>query len=132
MKNIFFNAALKKAAKLAGKPGRLLALAGKLTVKLATIDWHHSDTENIRDRFFTFGRLVKAYATGQYREIPWKTMLIILGAVIYFVNPLDLIPDLVPGLGLTDDFGVLIWAYNAVSAEIDKFVEWERSQIDPI
>lgn len=132
VKNIFFNAALEKAARLTGKPGRMIALGGKLTAKLARVDWVHLRKEDIREKFFTLGRLVRAYATGQYREIPWKTALIIVAAIIYFVNPLDMIPDVIPGLGLTDDFGILLWVYNAVSGEVDKFVSWERSQLNPL
>lgn len=84
---------------------------------------------SIKDKFFVLGRLIKAYALGDYRQIPWKTILLIVAAIIYFVNPLDLIPDLVPLTGLTDDFAVLVWVYNSVSTEIDKFVAWEEDQL---
>jgi len=30
-------------------------------------------------------------------------------------------------MGLTDDFGVLIWVYNSIQGEINKFLEWEKS-----
>jgi uncharacterized membrane protein YkvA (DUF1232 family) len=72
--------------------------------------------------------MVKAYATGRYRDIPWKSMLLVLGMIIYFINPLDLIPDLVPLAGLADDFALLVWVYNSVASEIDKFLAWEASQ----
>ncbi len=84
---------------------------------------------SIKDKFFVLGRLIKAYALGKYRQIPWKTILLIVAAIIYFVNPLDLIPDLVPLTGLTDDFAVLVWVYNSVSSEIDKFVAWEEDHL---
>jgi uncharacterized membrane protein YkvA (DUF1232 family) len=38
-------------------------------------------------------RLLRAYATGQYKDIPWASPLSIIAAVIYFVMLLDLIPD---------------------------------------
>jgi uncharacterized membrane protein YkvA (DUF1232 family) len=53
----------------------------------------------------------------------------ILAAIIYFLNPIDLIPDFIPGLGLTDDFSVLLWVYNSVSTEVVKFLEWEKSTL---
>ena len=34
----------------------------------------------------------------------------ILGALGYFILPLDLIPDAILGLGFTDDFLALVWA----------------------
>jgi uncharacterized membrane protein YkvA (DUF1232 family) len=132
MNNSFFIAALKKAASLSGKPARLILLVTRLAGKLREVNWNNVKTANVKEKFQILGRLVKAYATGQYRAIPWKTILIIVAAIIYFLNPLDLLPDLVPVLGFTDDFGVLLWVYNTVSIEIDKFLTWERSQITPL
>ena len=129
MNNSFFTAALRKASLLSGKPGRLVMLAGRLTSKLRNVDWRQLKAADVREKFYILGRLIKAYATGQYREIPWKTLLIVVAAVIYFVNPIDLVPDLIPLLGFTDDFGILLWVYQSVSGEIDKFLTWEKSQI---
>lgn len=126
-RNIFFNAAVEKAARLAGKPGRLLTLTGKLTTRLARVDWRALKKEDIEARFKTLGRMVRAYATGRYREVPWKAFIIVVAAVVYFLNPLDLIPDFIPGLGLTDDFAVLAWVYQTVSDEVEKFEAWEKS-----
>ncbi|HEY0742219.1 MAG TPA: DUF1232 domain-containing protein [Chryseosolibacter sp.] len=129
IKNAFFDIALSKAAKLAGKPGRLLVLFSKLAMKLRTVNWNEVKKDDVKDKFFVLGRLIKAYAQGQYKAVPWKTLLIIVAAVIYFVNPLDFVPDLIPIAGLADDFAVLLWVYNAVSGEVDKFLSWERSQL---
>lgn len=127
--NKFFNAALRHAATTVVKPSRLLALLPKLAMKLKDANWKNVNAAAARDRFFVLGRLIKAYALGQYREVPWKTILLIVAAVIYFVNPLDLVPDIIPLTGLTDDFAVLVWVYNSVSNEIERFIEWEKSQV---
>lgn len=129
MKNTFFSAALRKAAGITGKPGRLMLLVSRLAMKLREVNWKNVKATNVREKFYVLGRLTKAYAMGHYREIPWKTILIIVAAIIYFVNPIDLLPDFIPVAGLTDDFGILIWVYNSVSNEIDKFLTWEQSQI---
>jgi uncharacterized membrane protein YkvA (DUF1232 family) len=129
MKNIFFANALRKAAGMAGKPARLLVLFSKLALKLKTIDWKNVKASDVKERFLLLGRLIKAYASGEYRNIPWKSLLLVLAAVIYFINPIDLLPDLVPFVGLTDDFAILVWLYNTVNIEIDKFLVWEQQQI---
>jgi uncharacterized membrane protein YkvA (DUF1232 family) len=129
MKNNFFVAALKKAASMAGKPGRLMLLLSRFAAKLRAVNWQQVNAAAAKEKFNVLGRFIKAYATGQYQEVPWKTVLIIVAAVIYFVNPIDLIPDLVPIAGFTDDFGVLLWVYKAVTTEIDKFLTWEQSQV---
>jgi uncharacterized membrane protein YkvA (DUF1232 family) len=129
--NGFFNIALKSAARLAGKKGRIALLIGKLSYKMSKVNWKTVDGESAKEKFLLLGRLVKAYTTGKYREIPWKTVLIILAAIIYFINPIDFIPDVVPVLGFSDDFGVLLWVYNSISGEVDKFLTWEKSQAQP-
>jgi uncharacterized membrane protein YkvA (DUF1232 family) len=126
--NRFFASALRQASGAAGKRSRLLSLLGQFAVKLRGTRWNDLKAVSIKEKFFVFGRLLKAYSLGRYREVPWKTLLLVVAAIIYFVNPLDLVPDLVPLTGLTDDFAVLIWVYNSVSDEIEKFLAWEQSQ----
>jgi uncharacterized membrane protein YkvA (DUF1232 family) len=129
MKNRFFTIALEKAARMAGKPGRLMLLVSRLAMKLREVNWQNVNAASAKEKFFVLGRLVKAYAQGEYREIPWKTLLIVVAAIVYFLNPIDLLPDLIPVAGLTDDFAVLLWVYNAVGNEIDKFLLWEKSRL---
>lgn len=128
--NKFFHAALRNAAAAIGRPSRLLAILPKLALKLKNANWSNVNAGTAKERFFILGRLIKAYALGHYREIPWKTLLLIVAAVIYFVNPLDLVPDLIPLTGLTDDFAVLLWVYNSVSNDIEKFIAWEKSNTE--
>ena len=129
MKNRFFQIALNKAVKLLGKPGRLLMLLTRLGDKLRGVNWKTIDKATIKGKFSILGRLAKAYALGKYREVPWKSMLIIVAAIVYFIMPIDLIPDLIPIAGLSDDFAVLLWVYNSVNLDVDKFLMWEKSKL---
>lgn len=83
----------------------------------------------VKSKLDVLVRLIKSYTNGGYRNIPWKTIAMILAAIIYFVNPFDLIPDLAPVVGLTDDFSILVWVYSSVQSEIDKFLIWEQSNL---
>lgn len=74
------------------------------------------------------GRLIRTFVNGQYKEVGIKTVLSCMAAILYFVNPADLIPDFVPVTGLVDDFSVLVWVYSAIEAEINKFILWEGTQ----
>lgn len=129
MRNQFFDLALRRAAMLAGKRVRVLLLLTQLANKLKTVNWKDVKFQTAKEKFTILGRLVRAYALGQYRAIPWKTVLKITAAIIYFISPIDLLPDLLPITGLTDDFGVLLWVYNSVSGEIEKFLTWEKSRL---
>jgi uncharacterized membrane protein YkvA (DUF1232 family) len=128
LNNRFFQAALQKASHILGKPGRLILLLAALVRKLKQTDFNKGETAIVKERFFTLGRLLRAYAQGEYREIPWKSLLLIVAAILYFINPIDLIPDLLPLVGLTDDVGVLFLVYKSIGSDIDKFLEWEKSK----
>jgi uncharacterized membrane protein YkvA (DUF1232 family) len=128
MKNIFFQKALQQAAGTLTRKNRLLNLVSQLLIKSQHVNWQHLKAGNFKSKISLFGRLSKAYALGHYRDVSWKTMLTVVGAVIYFVNPFDLLPDIVPIAGFTDDFGILMWVYSSLHAELDKFLVWEQSQ----
>lgn len=94
---------------------------------MTRVDWNKASLASAKEKLNLFSRMTVAYASGKYRAVPWKTMITVIAAIIYFLNPLDLIPDIIPIMGLTDDFGILIWVYNSLSTEIDKFRAWEKS-----
>jgi uncharacterized membrane protein YkvA (DUF1232 family) len=68
------------------------------------------------------------YATGEYREVPWKSLTLIVAAVLYFVMPIDLIPDFLVGVGYVDDVAVLAWVMSAVGSDLEDFRRWEASR----
>ena len=73
-------------------------------------------------------RLIRAYANGSYREVPVGSLLMILVAVIYFVSPIDVIPDVIPIAGFVDDALVVSLAINQVKADLDAFMAWELNR----
>jgi len=57
----------------------------------------------------------KLFKAAVSKDTPLKTRAICIGALLYFINPIDLIPDHIPVIGYLDDFVVLSVAVNAVS-----------------
>lgn len=55
----------------------------------------------------------------QKESTPAWAKAAIIGALGYFISPIDAIPDMVPVAGFTDDLGVLAAAVGAVAAHID-------------
>lgn len=70
-------------------------------------------------------RLLRAWVKGQYRVVPWKTIVLALVAVIYFVDPFDLVPDFVPLVGYLDDAGVIGFVLRSIGKDLRQFCEWE-------
>jgi len=75
----------------------------------------------------TLFRLFRAYTRGQYRQIPWGSIVLVAVGLIYFVWPADLVPDILPG-GLVDDAGVIGFVIVQIRADLDNFLGWEISQ----
>jgi uncharacterized membrane protein YkvA (DUF1232 family) len=82
--------------------------------------------KGIRKDFDTLVRMMRASASRKYKDMGVTSILIVIGAVIYFVNPIDAIPDFLPLFGLTDDLSVIAFAISRVRKEIDRFREWEN------
>ena len=72
-------------------------------------------------------RLIRAYSQGNYRDVPENTLVVIIAAVIYVVNPLDMIPDALPALGFLDDATVLALAVRRSRQTLDDFMAWETA-----
>jgi uncharacterized membrane protein YkvA (DUF1232 family) len=73
----------------------------------------------------TLYRMLKAWQKGFYRALPWRTIIWCLTAVIYFINPMDLVPDFIPGLGYLDDVTVIGFVMNSIRKDVDRFKFWE-------
>ena len=71
--------------------------------------------------------LVRAYINGEYKNVSWETIIWAIAAIIYFINPIDLIPDFIPGIGFIDDAAVIAFAITSIYKDLEKFREWERS-----
>ncbi len=130
--NRFFKIALDRAAKLTGKPGRIINLLAQLSVKIYHTEGSSPGISVIRDQFNVIGRMIKAHVSGDYKIKSIRILVMLLAAIIYLINPFDLIPDLIFGIGLADDLAVLTWVFRAATVEISSFKNWENSLTKPI
>ncbi len=63
------------------------------------------------------------YYAAQRPETPIWAKTMVFGALTYFVMPVDAIPDMLPGVGYTDDLGVLAMAVATLAAYINQDVK---------
>jgi uncharacterized membrane protein YkvA (DUF1232 family) len=62
--------------------------------------------------------LVATWYCATDRATPHHVRAIMMGALAYFVVPVDIVPDLIAGLGFVDDATVLATAMSAVAGHI--------------
>ncbi len=133
LKSVFFKTATKKAGKYAGTGLAVLELLREALIKAKDIAKNENKGigQVLAERITTLSRMVKAYATGQYRIIPWASILKIIASLIYFISPIDLIPDFLPLVGLSDDLALVMWLFTSLKTDIDNFIAWEKGELLP-
>ncbi len=133
LKSVFFKTATKKAGKYAGTGLAVLELLREALIKAKDIAKNENKGigQVLAERITTLSRMVKAYATGQYRIIPWATILKVIAGLIYFISPIDLIPDFLPLVGLSDDLALVMWLFTSLKTDIDNFIAWEKGELLP-
>lgn len=70
-------------------------------------------------------RLTRAWASGDYRRIPLKAIVSVVAALLYFLNPFDLVPDFIPFIGYLDDVAVVAYVMRKLHGEVEVFLDWE-------
>ena len=84
----------------------------------------HEAWETLQSLF----RLIKLSASGEYTGVPSSTVIAAVAVLIYFLSPIDLIPDFIPVIGLLDDMALVAWFSTSIKHELDKFHEWEATK----
>ena len=76
-------------------------------------------------------RLLKALAKREYPVVPWGSILLFAGAILYFISPIDLIVDWLPLAGYLDDVVVMVFLIRQIKHDIDTFIAWEENRNNP-
>ena len=71
--------------------------------------------------------LLRDARRGRYREVPVWTLSAAAFALLYVLNPLDLIPDALPVLGLVDDAAVVSVCLALVEQDLYAYRTWRRA-----
>jgi len=118
-----FNTAYNKAKKIIKSPAGISVLIIEVGKKLIS---SKSSVKDIKSDLSLSVRLITKWSKGEYKNVSTKTIISVVAALIYFVNPIDIIPDILPIIGFTDDTAILLYVLNMMGKEIDNFKEWER------
>lgn len=102
-----------------GKLGKLLNLALRKGVS----------SEKLKDvwgNIQLFINCVRDWMSGEYREIPKSTIIIVVAALLYLVSPFDLVSDFIPLTGLVDDVTIIGFVFKQVSEDLEKYKIWKK------
>lgn len=71
-----------------------------------------------------FGML-KDYKKGIYQNVPWFTIAAIGLSLLYVFNPLDMVPDFIPGVGYVDDFALFTIVLRFIQSDLHSYLDWK-------
>lgn len=102
-------------------PAVLIAVARKSSSRGGVLKELRSDLALLQ-------ALCVAWWRGDYRAVSTSALVAVVAGLLYFLAPLDAVPDWIPGLGFLDDLAVLGWVMRKWSVELEAFRVWRDSQ----
>jgi uncharacterized membrane protein YkvA (DUF1232 family) len=114
---------IKQAEKITSSNGAVSKLIDEAFLKIGEgTEWFYG----LQDSVIALVRMLKAWSKGEYKNISPTSIVAVVAAVLYFVNPFDLIPDFIPVIGQIDDILVLSYLVKLLNKEIERFMAWEK------
>ncbi|MHC0038666.1 YkvA family protein [Pseudoneobacillus sp. C159] len=122
-----FTEAAKDYVESPEKTKELIQSAGKKAAN------NKNSLQDVWDRLHLLFDFVTDWRNGEYRKVPNGSVLMIVATIIYFVSPIDMVPDFLIGLGILDDAAVIGFTLKQIGTDLDKYKEWkeDKSKRDP-
>ena len=112
----------KKANILLNDKGKMNEFLERLEKKLKVIPLAGSTLVMIP----TLVQMVKSYVKKEYTSIPVSSIIAIISALLYWLAPIDVIPDTIPGIGYLDDTSVIGFCLKLINNDLKKYKEWQE------
>lgn len=117
-----------KAERIASNRDKLKELLQKASDKLTEVSEIPAVKES-KSQIEVVFRMLKAYYNKEYRGVSTRTLGLLVLGLLYFVLPVDFIPDFIPMVGYIDDLTVIMAIFKSLNTDIDKFLDWERTKL---
>lgn len=124
------------------KPDEEFVKEGAEKVTEKDIDTVVERSEDIKEQFSARGplkrfiedgkllsALVRDWRAGKYRQALYGTIAAAAFALIYVVNPFDIIPDVLPFIGAVDDAAVIGACLMLIERDLKKYRSWKETQL---
>jgi uncharacterized membrane protein YkvA (DUF1232 family) len=120
-KNKFFSRACQGAREMFSNPEKVMETLDTAFTKTIRLESEEGEIGSLTKKVKLFILMIQSYLKGEYREVPFKSILLILAGLIYFINPFDLIGDFIPGIGYIDDVSIIYWILRSVEEDVLRF-----------
>ena len=72
--------------------------------------------------------MLRSYFKKEYKEIPIGTLLALVSALIYWLAPADIIPDIIPVAGYVDDATVIASCLKLINDDLKDYKKWRNKK----
>ena len=115
-----FSDSYRKAQDIIDEPGKIERILERLEKKLCGLPILNDALSYIPK----MGMLLNSYIRKEYPQIPLGIIIAVIGVILYFINPFDLIPDVIPLAGYLDDAAVAGTALKLIKSDLDEYMTW--------
>jgi len=116
----------RTAEALLKQPARLREKLANAAKKLRQTD--SGQLQGIKGQLTELIEFSQDILRGNYQTLDVKTPVMVIAAILYFLLPLDSIPDFILGLGYLDDVTVITFVYRQLSNELERYRAWRAGK----
>jgi len=84
--------------------------------------------DRVIEDFLLLGSLIKDYCTGEYRRVPYLSVVAVALTILYVISPVDLIPDYIIGIGQIDDAVVVGLCLYLLEKDLRIYKDWKANK----
>lgn len=117
----------KAAQKLLANKSETLS---KIEEGISKASKNQTNLTTVWNKMQLFFALAKDYTNGNYKNISNSSIIAVVASLLYFISPLDVIPDFILGLGFLDDAFIIGYVFNKIAKELNQYEDWRAKQKD--
>ncbi len=118
----------KEAKKTINDEKKLSQIVSKAIAKLKNLAANSPEWKELQSKVRVLIKMMKSQVSGEYKAFSTSSLLLVVFALLYFITPIDAIPDFIPGIGLMDDASILLLIYKRLSKDIDAYLAWREAK----
>ena len=120
--NIELKKRYKKAEKILDDEDKLGNFLDRLEYKLNKVPVGG----NILSMIPVMIAMLRSYFKKEYKDIPLGTLIALVSALLYWLAPADVIPDVIPIAGYVDDATVIATCLKLINDDIKEYKVWKE------